>query len=117
MSVEYRHHWGEDPRRSQFIVTKIDHIASIPVPSRRMELTIMYRHLILDPLRKDGIDPDLVDRLRISFLDPDKRPHFGEIRIPGNDELSVIKVKIFDILGMEVLTRLDLSLTPNKPKD
>lgn len=110
MSADRRIDWGRKPERSEFLAGEIDKIVARSTLEQRARLTSMYIPVIMEPLKLGGVDPFILERLKIEFLDVDQRPRFREIKIPGNDDLSIIKIKIFDIFGSKILTRLKLSL-------
>ncbi len=109
MLAEQQRHWGLNPPQNQEFARGIAEVAGVKVPGavgRREQ----YKEKILAALKETKIDQAILDRLEIKFLEDYNRHSFGEIRVHGNDAISQVKVGIFGIFGLEILTRLELSL-------
>jgi hypothetical protein len=89
------------------VLQRIDAIQTgIP---ERSEFEKNCREDIIKGLKKKGGDETLLLRLRIDFLDADTRQ--PRPTMTGNDDLSLLKVAVFEEFGPEILRSLDLSLS------
>lgn len=98
---------GISPKASKILAECIDRVVDERRPGGE-DLEEQCEREIKELLKQGGMDPLILERLKISYVEPEKRK--GWVGVQGNRELDLVKVAAFGILGQDVLRRVDLSL-------
>jgi hypothetical protein len=101
------HELPEWTPKGEKIISKIEDVTG-PNGHAPLRLKDEIRQDILGELGDRGVDPNLLGRVSIGFLERDKRPQ--NLRMLGNKDIDAVRIKIQEIFGPAVLKSLNLSL-------
>lgn len=103
-----------NPNLSETLSKNIDYVVDGD-PEKREMTTIEQGFMILESLRRNGVDVKTLEHLKIGFLDRDKRKSKEKFQFkPEEKRIGQVQRKIRDVLGMEVLLKLDLKMSRGK---